>query len=71
MLWFPAPPVDIPRPRGPECSLAYLAYLARKRKNKGADDVMDVDNNSGGETVNKRHKAQPTVTEQMESLLAA
>lgn len=32
VLWFPAPPVDAPRRTAPKYSLAYLHFLAAKRK---------------------------------------
>ncbi|KAI0085714.1 hypothetical protein BDY19DRAFT_896215 [Irpex rosettiformis] len=71
VLWFPAPPIDIPRPKGPKYNLTYLAYLARKRKNKDDDGAVDVDSNLCEEVPNKRHKAQLiTAAEQLQTLLA-
>jgi len=48
VLWFAAPPVDIAHHPGPRYSLAYLHYLAKKRKlthdaSHSGEDVMQVD----------------------------
>ena len=34
LLWFPAPPPNAPRPKGPQHSLEYLHFLVEKRKRK-------------------------------------
>lgn len=36
MLWFSGPPVDLARARPPQHSLAYLNFLASKRKTQTA-----------------------------------
>jgi chromatin structure-remodeling complex subunit RSC1/2 len=42
VLWFAAPPVNVARPPAPKHSLAYLHFLASKRKNEShATGVMD------------------------------
>lgn len=43
VLWFAAPPLDIAHPPGPEYSLEYLAFLARKRKDAKAGSVSGED----------------------------
>lgn len=67
MLWFAAPPIDITHPPGPQYSLEYLDFLARKRRktHAGADD-MDVD----VQVANGQTKVRPTVTEQIRSVLS-
>lgn len=42
VLWFAAPPLNQPRPRGARHSLAYLQFVATKRKRttKEGDDVV-------------------------------
>ncbi|KAI0344044.1 hypothetical protein BDW22DRAFT_1412656 [Trametopsis cervina] len=69
VLWFAAPPVDIPRPKGPEYSLAYLSYLAKKRKNKDHADAMDIEGDVDGVISSKKQKPHRTVTEQINSFL--
>lgn len=69
VLWFAAPPVDIAHPPGPQYSLAYLSYLAKKRKSENTLDAMDVDTAEAG-VASKRRKQPPTVTEQIDALLA-
>jgi chromatin structure-remodeling complex subunit RSC1/2 len=63
VLWFSAPPMNVARPPAPKYSLAYLHFLATKRKqeNEGGD----------GEVAKKqRLQAAPTVTESLSTLLA-
>ncbi|KAL0945642.1 hypothetical protein HGRIS_014795 [Hohenbuehelia grisea] len=71
VLWFAAPPLDIARlPSAPKHSLAYLHFLAMKRK-KGGDN-MEVDDQAGnGNSSAKRLKtlASPTVGEAMAAAL--
>jgi chromatin structure-remodeling complex subunit RSC1/2 len=38
LLWFSAPPMNVSRDPGPRHSLAYLHFLARKRKEGGELD---------------------------------
>lgn len=67
MLWFAAPPIDVAHPSGPQYSLEYLDFLAKKRRKTqaGADD-MDVD----VPVTNEQTKVRPTVTEQIRSVLS-
>lgn len=66
-MWFAAPPIDVAHPPGPQYSLEYLNFLARKRR-RVADDVngMDVEQ----PPAKKQVEVQPTVTEQVQKLLA-
>ena len=66
VLWFAAPPLDIAHPPGPQYSLEYLAFLARKRrKTEASADDMDVDAPS-----REQVEVRPTVTEQIKSVLS-
>ncbi|KZT09072.1 uncharacterized protein LAESUDRAFT_723382 [Laetiporus sulphureus 93-53] len=68
VLWFAAPPMDLARTPTPRHSLAYLHFLASKRKKaQQAGDAMEVD---AEEPVSKRHKAQPTMTETVDRIMA-
>ncbi|OCH94163.1 hypothetical protein OBBRIDRAFT_748123 [Obba rivulosa] len=70
VLWFSAPPVDIPHPPGPRHSLAYLHFLAKKRKGEErANNAMDVDGPDSGASPSKRARVQPTATETLHALL--
>lgn len=75
VLWFSAPPLNVARSPAPKQSLAYLHFLAMKRKqeqdpthNEGIrdPDAMDVDGEPDS-TSHKRRKTavRPTVTETM------
>ncbi|KAG6817289.1 hypothetical protein H0H87_010631 [Tephrocybe sp. NHM501043] len=68
VLWFPAPPIDMARPSKPKYSLAYLHFLAMKRKRElsGPDD-----DDSGAAAIAKRGRldVQPTATERLASIL--
>lgn len=66
VLWFSAPPLNVAHSPTPKYSLAYLHFLATKRKQERPGS-MDVDN-----TTNKRQRlrAPPTMTETLEALLA-
>lgn len=68
VLWFSAPPMNAARPPQPKHSLAYLHFLAMKRKKEkeGTNGSMDVDT----ETEKRRFQAPPTVRETLGSLLA-
>ncbi|KAH9836628.1 uncharacterized protein C8Q71DRAFT_758865 [Rhodofomes roseus] len=69
VLWFASPPVDRARSRPPQHSLAYLHFLAKKRKKTHDDDrAMDVDEVPNGPS-HKRLRIQPTVTETLGPLL--
>ncbi|GLB36753.1 putative bromo adjacent homology domain containing protein [Lyophyllum shimeji] len=74
VLWFPAPPVDIARPAKPKYSLAYLHFLATKRKREVTEpeepDAMDLDDDSATR-VSKRGRLEvpPTVTETLRAVL--
>ncbi|KAF9482362.1 hypothetical protein BDN70DRAFT_436154 [Pholiota conissans] len=56
VLWFAAPPLNQPRVRGPRYSLAYMQFLAKKRKNQDAGD-------EAGPAKRTRITTLPTVTE--------
>ncbi|KAI4525750.1 hypothetical protein K525DRAFT_190786 [Schizophyllum commune Loenen D] len=44
LMWFPAPPPNAPRPKGPQHSLEYLHFLVEKRKRKReTSESMEVD----------------------------
>ncbi|KAG6849765.1 hypothetical protein H0H93_005447 [Arthromyces matolae] len=65
VLWFSAAPVDIARPTKPKYSLAYLHFLANKRKRELADPESDDHEN---DPKRERFDAPPTV---METLVSA
>ena len=68
VLWFGAPPVDIPHPPGPQYSLAYLSYLAKRRKSRNEEEeAMDVDVEDSNSS--RRRRQVLTVTEQLETLI--
>jgi len=74
VLWFPAPPVDIARPTKPKYSLAYLHFLATKRKREDAEldpYAMDLDVNPAT-LASKRSRVDvpPTVTETLRAILS-
>ncbi|KAF8642869.1 hypothetical protein AX16_009375 [Volvariella volvacea WC 439] len=65
LLWFAAPPMNVPRPPAPRHSMEYLHFLAKKRKRELEKDdknseSMDVDSGTTGE---RAKKGRPTVTE--------
>ena len=69
VLWFAAPPADIAHPTGPQYSLEYLSYLAKKRKAKDVrHDMMAVDTIED-DVSSKKRRQQLTVTEQIDALL--
>ncbi|KAG6910616.1 hypothetical protein DXG01_009125 [Tephrocybe rancida] len=70
VLWFPAPPVDIARPTKPKYSMAYLHFLAMKRKRDAGPDSDDGDMASSN-TKRGRLDVPPTVTETLASALRA
>jgi chromatin structure-remodeling complex subunit RSC1/2 len=73
VLWFPAPPVDAPRKATPKYSLAYLHFLAARRKREAVgdededEDGMDVDGDEDPEALapvkRARWEGLPSVTE--------
>ncbi|KAG6828415.1 hypothetical protein H0H92_008079 [Tricholoma furcatifolium] len=68
VLWFPAPPIDIARPVRPKYSLAYLHFLARKRKRELSEP--DVEGGGGGsKRICVDSDVPPTVTESLRSVL--
>ncbi|KAH7884088.1 hypothetical protein F5I97DRAFT_1813837 [Phlebopus sp. FC_14] len=71
LLWFAAPPQNIARPPAPKHSLAYLHFLAQKRKEKteSTPDAMDVDNSQPSAAKKQRTSVPPTVSEMMRSAL--
>jgi len=62
VLWFPAPPVDAPRRAAPKYSLAYLHFLAMKRKQKVA---IDEDGDGGGMYVDEVNASENEETESL------
>lgn len=67
VLWFAAPPVDMVHSPAPRHSLAYLHFLAKKRKRRTPDnDAADI---TAGVPSSKRFKIQPTVTETLRTLI--
>jgi chromatin structure-remodeling complex subunit RSC1/2 len=60
LLWFSAPPVNIARDPGPRHSLAYLHFLAKKRK-EGGDE--------GADSKRPRLDVPPTMTELVSRVL--
>lgn len=82
VLWFAAPPVDMPRSTVPKYSLAYLHHIAKKSKPPEFDS-MDIDvnehegDNNGGGMQNGNGKRRPenggivgmTATERLASLM--
>ena len=61
VLWFAAPPLNLPRARGPRHSLEYLQFLARKRKQgQTHGNIEDYDD---APTKRPRNAVIPTVTE--------
>ncbi|EMD41459.1 hypothetical protein CERSUDRAFT_110034 [Gelatoporia subvermispora B] len=70
VLWFAAAPVDIAHPPGPRHSLAYLHYLAKKRKSGEREhDAMQIDGAESDVPSSKRVRVQPTATETLHALL--
>lgn len=71
VLWFSAPPVNAARPPQPKHSLAYLHFLAMKRKKEkeSAENGMDVDAEAEAEK-RRRFQAPPTARETLGALLA-
>lgn len=73
VLWFAAPPVDIPHPPAPRHSIAYLHYLAKKRKtSEDAQDVVMDGVDSPGERATPQQankRARLTTTEMINTLL--
>lgn len=73
VLWFAAPPVDIAHPPAPRHSLAYLHYLAKKRKKEPED--LDVEMDGPESPVEEEQPFQQgkrtrlTTTERVHSLL--
>jgi chromatin structure-remodeling complex subunit RSC1/2 len=63
MLWFPAPPLNVARPRGPRYSLTYLNFVATKRKRQQEGSAED---EGAGE---ERSRVRPTVSENMRAAL--
>lgn len=71
VLWFAAPPIDIPHTPAPRYSLTYLHYLASKRKaasNDGAN--MDMESEPSIDPKRRRVQARPRVAETLERIWA-
>lgn len=72
VLWFAAPPMNVARPPAPKHSLAYLHFLAmkRKREEEGGDSSQPVDV-EGEPPQPKRQRAPPTVMESIQTALSS
>jgi len=72
VLWFAAPPLNMSRPNGPRHSLAYLQFLAAKRrKNSESENNVEVENHENGDgrtSKRARISVPPTVTETMQQV---
>ncbi|PPQ87841.1 hypothetical protein CVT25_009493 [Psilocybe cyanescens] len=72
VLWFAAPPLNMARANGPRHSLAYLQFLAAKRKKDHTehetDDDDKMDHDEGQAAKRARTYVAPTVTETMQAL---
>jgi len=74
LLWFPAPPLNTARPAQPKYSMAYLQFLAKKRKAQcDGGAAMDVDVNADGDCDVSAKRARtavlPTVTETLAQIM--
>jgi len=74
LLWFPAPPLNTARPAQPKYSMAYLQFMAQKRKVQcDGGTAMDVDMNADGDCDVSAKRARtavlPTVTETLAQIL--
>lgn len=72
LFWFSAPPMNTARTPAPQHSLAYLHFLATKRKKElGADSgIMDVDSEAAtGLSNRQRTVAPPRVTEILQAAI--
>jgi chromatin structure-remodeling complex subunit RSC1/2 len=67
VLQFAAPPMHTPALKH---SLAYLHFLAAKRKESGEDNGTDVDEASRTSHKRRREYVPPTVTESIGSIIA-
>ncbi|PPQ69200.1 hypothetical protein CVT26_003640 [Gymnopilus dilepis] len=72
VLWFAAPPLNMTRAKGPRHSLAYLQFLAAKRKRSSEEENVDGMECDGDAAATPAHRAKrarvsvrPTVTETM------
>ena len=69
VFWFSAPPLNVAHSPAPKYSLAYLHFLATKRKKEmEAADGKDVDIDAA--LKRQRLQGTPTVTETLNKLLA-
>uniref|UniRef100_A0A8H7Y6I3 Uncharacterized protein n=1 Tax=Psilocybe cubensis TaxID=181762 RepID=A0A8H7Y6I3_PSICU len=72
VLWFAAPPLNMARAKGPRHSLAYLEFLAAKRKKRHtageSDDKMDCEEDSSQAAKRARTYVAPTVMETMQAV---
>ncbi|KAH7909756.1 hypothetical protein BJ138DRAFT_1154503 [Hygrophoropsis aurantiaca] len=72
VLWFAAPPMNVARTPAPKYSLAYLHFLATKRKQKSEEtDAMDIDGGDATSIKRQRITVPPTVTETMKAAFDA
>ncbi|KDR68767.1 hypothetical protein GALMADRAFT_256616 [Galerina marginata CBS 339.88] len=69
VLWFAAPPLNMPRAKGPRHSLAYLQFLASKRRIDSDSASNEMGNYGGGRAPKRaRISVPPTVTETMQQV---
>ena len=77
VLWFAAPPMNVARPAKPKHSLAYLHFLATKRKAADfaagdGESAMNVDEDESGPATSRRRKVKNvSVTEMLRDLAAS
>ncbi|KAH7925669.1 hypothetical protein BV22DRAFT_416009 [Leucogyrophana mollusca] len=72
VLWFAAPPMNVARTPAPKHSLAYLHFLATKRKQESdRANAMDVDGEAAPDTKRQRIRVPPTATDTLKAALDA
>jgi len=72
LFWFAAPPMNAARTPPPRHSLAYLHFLATKRKKEFAagSDIMDVDGEAASTGSSDRQRlSSPTVSEILQATI--
>lgn len=73
VLWFAAPPVDMPKPSVPKYSLAYLHHLAKKRTRdefRSETDGMDVEDESEDmQNGRPEERVEMTATERLAAVM--
>jgi chromatin structure-remodeling complex subunit RSC1/2 len=73
LFWFAAPPMNIARTPPPQHSMAYLHFLATKRKKElgAGSDAMNVDDEAASiDLSNRQHTvAPPTISEILQATI--